>query len=278
MAAKRSPRPARGRGFFSIDKERVRELARLIATRRPAGAADQERYLRAVLPHLLALPALAGRCSRAVAWSEAHCPALLADRGPKWVDGLAEAIQRRPRFRKADELARDLGVTLEERTTLGLRTIGAADRSKRQREADRKAKDRARKKAARAAAGATPRERSLAALKPWEAEGISRRTWERRRARNGAVSDAVSQKRPQQDPLRGSSSTGVDEFATRTGVEAGGRLRAPAFRASLVAGGGRGASSPLEAVPPVTFPFAPVIAAQALTGGRSRRLASGGAR
>jgi hypothetical protein len=42
-----------------------------------------------------------------------------------------------------------------------------------------------------AAAGGVPRAEYLACSfsrrKPWEAEGISRRTWERRRARGGAV-------------------------------------------------------------------------------------------
>ena len=32
--------------------------------------------------------------------------------------------------------------------------------------------------------GAKPREQSLSRTKPWEAEGISRRTWERRRDAN----------------------------------------------------------------------------------------------
>lgn len=87
---------------------------------------------------------------------------------------------------KADTLAWHYHITKEERRMIGLTTIGAVDHQKAARTRRRKERDRQRKAAARRAAGAKPRADYLAAsaerAKPWEAEGISRRTWYRRRA------------------------------------------------------------------------------------------------
>lgn len=87
-----------------------------------------------------------------------------------------------------DEVARRLGVTAAERRDLGLRTVGAIDatREERQEEArDRKRqRDRARAHHKRRAAGKMTRQeyesRSTAGIKPWEAMGVSRRTYYRR--------------------------------------------------------------------------------------------------
>jgi hypothetical protein len=90
---------------------------------------------------------------------------------------------------KADTLAKRLGVTNAERTALRFSTIGAADltradraKAKRKRKTDAE-RDRRRRK------GAVPRAQYLAnalsRTRPWETEGISRSTWERRR--RGAV-------------------------------------------------------------------------------------------
>lgn len=86
-----------------------------------------------------------------------------------------------------------LGVSAVERDNLDLRTIDAVDEprsARRARKADEKRKrDR---ETARAKRGRVPREiwlaARLSASKPWEAEGVSRRTWERRRARVAGVS------------------------------------------------------------------------------------------
>jgi hypothetical protein len=85
----------------------------------------------------------------------------------------------------ADKLAEMLGVTYAMRKRLGLTTIGANDFTKRQRNARRKQRrrerDMSRLEAKRRAKGAKPRADSAARTKPWEAEGISRRTWYRHR-------------------------------------------------------------------------------------------------
>src|SRR5262249_32163822 len=68
---------------------------------------------------------------------------------------------------RADSVARFLGVTYQQRTRLGLTTIGARDFSKRQRRKQRKHKDRMYKEAKRRAAGMRPQSQSLSATEPW---------------------------------------------------------------------------------------------------------------
>jgi hypothetical protein len=82
---------------------------------------------------------------------------------------------------RADALGRLLNLTDAERTRLRITTIGAIDVDKAEREKRRKARKRTKERERRAARGATSRSKSLTTTKPWLAEGISRRTWERRR-------------------------------------------------------------------------------------------------
>jgi hypothetical protein len=88
----------------------------------------------------------------------------------------------------ADSLARFLGVTYDQRQGLRLTTIGSTNVRKRARKELRKRADRLYQERKRRANGVRPRAEyeaiSLSKVKPWAAEGISRRTWERRRRRN----------------------------------------------------------------------------------------------
>ncbi|WP_152621176.1 hypothetical protein [Bradyrhizobium japonicum] len=86
---------------------------------------------------------------------------------------------------KADPLALALGLDDATRTRLKIRTIGAVDCTKTQRKACRRRKRILAARARRAAAGAKPRAQAAESLMPWVAEGISRRTWYRRRAKVG---------------------------------------------------------------------------------------------
>jgi hypothetical protein len=92
-----------------------------------------------------------------------------------------------PKCRTADALGRYLRLTDKMRTSLGITTIGSLDLSKRQRALRRKERSRARKEMKRRAAGQKSRVEFLATAKsqrqPWKAEGISRRTWYRRKGR-----------------------------------------------------------------------------------------------
>lgn len=223
----------------TISRLRLSQIRKLLEDRRGAGlagatlVAEEERCFRGALPSILEPSGRSIRPSLALSWAEHWTPALLAERGAAWIEELAAQHLARPRHLKADALGRLLELSDEERTRLRITTIGAIDKSKRKRTAERKEKDRERKRQARAAKGATPRDRSLSAVKPWEELGISRRTWERRRARGETISDAMTQKRPQQDTLRVSTLSPVDEFAS-TARRSGDRLkRAPASGSAL---------------------------------------------
>ena len=86
---------------------------------------------------------------------------------------------------KADAIAKELSLDDATRTRLKIRTIGAVDCGKAQRTTRRRRKRIAADRARRARAGARPHSQSAAATQPWLDEGISRRTWYRRRAKVG---------------------------------------------------------------------------------------------
>ena len=90
-----------------------------------------------------------------------------------------------PRAWGADRLAKHLALTYQQRTLLGITTIGACDFSKRQRKQQRKHKARMRKERMRRAGGVLARaeyEANSVAAKA-RAEGVSRMTIYRRRKR-----------------------------------------------------------------------------------------------
>ena len=90
-----------------------------------------------------------------------------------------EAITKRPKWLSDKEAGRRLGLTDEYRSARQFRTMWAQDATETPAER-RKRRNReymARKRAERRAA----RPKSISHIKPWESEGISRRTWYRRR-------------------------------------------------------------------------------------------------
>jgi hypothetical protein len=80
----------------------------------------------------------------------------------------------------ADNLARFLGVTYEQRQALHLTTIGSVNVGRRARKELRKRSDRLAKERLRRARGMRPQSTSLSATKPWRKEGMSRAAWYRR--------------------------------------------------------------------------------------------------
>jgi hypothetical protein len=96
---------------------------------------------------------------------------------------LATVLAKPLRFR-ADTLGARLGLREVERSRLRIRTIGAIDLTKAERLARRRDRKRVRRIGCRRAQGIRPRAvyeaTSASRTKPWEAQGISRRTWERR--------------------------------------------------------------------------------------------------
>jgi hypothetical protein len=90
------------------------------------------------------------------------------------------------RKRRADDVARALGINYQLRTLLDLRTIGACDISKAKRKAISDQKRAADKRWKREKAGAKPQAKSARRTKPWEAEGISQSTYYARKKRAAA--------------------------------------------------------------------------------------------
>jgi hypothetical protein len=97
---------------------------------------------------------------------------------------MVERVLANPLKFKADTAGKRIGLTAERRTRLKIRTIAAIDQTAAEREATRQARKRQAKRKQRRGQGAMPRaeyeQQSLSRAKPWEAEGISRRTWYRR--------------------------------------------------------------------------------------------------
>lgn len=176
------------RAQFSFTRLRINEIERLIDHRHGVIPAtdDADRYVWIVVQHMRELDAsdLHGDLAR---WCARWAPEMPADE----VEAIARRALRKAYRFTADELAIKLCVTDKERAALGLTTIGAIDRRKPQRELDRAQRKRERDKAKaerrRRKAGAVPRDefeaKSLAQIKPWLADGVSKRTWERRRKR-----------------------------------------------------------------------------------------------
>lgn len=165
---------------------RLHDLGRLLAARYggpllpndDSGRDDME----PVIHHMAALTQPARRCEH---WLDLWAPWLnRAESRSIITQGIASA-----RCWTADQLAWRYRVTKEERTLLGLSTIGAVDFGKAARTKRRKERDRMRKAVARRAAGKLPRKDyeagSLERAKPWEAEGISRASWFRRKDETG---------------------------------------------------------------------------------------------
>lgn len=144
--------------------------------------------IRLAVDHLASMPHPAKAIAR---WLQTWAPWLtIAEHQQIVADGIAQQ-----RNWKADALAWRLRLTKEERRMLGITTIGAIDEGKAARTKRRQQRDRERKALARKAAGSVPRRvyeaQSLEKQQPWLVEGISRRTWYRRRALAASDADAA---------------------------------------------------------------------------------------
>jgi hypothetical protein len=104
---------------------------------------------------------------------------------PAEAGDLVAMILKRPRKYRPATLRRLLRLTEDERDTLEITTIRAFDATDESMKANRQRKKREAKTAQRRSKGSVSREeyetKSTSRTKPWEAEGVSRRTWYRRR-------------------------------------------------------------------------------------------------
>lgn len=180
IARERRQRPV------SIVALRLAELNRLFTARYGAvlPADDSGRDDVMIVAHHLAW--CTGETSRRIAgWIALRAPWMRPDEMQKVI----EQATTKPRRWRADSLARRLNLAWTERQRLRITTIGATDVTKDKRTVRRavrkRIRDRLRAAARRRAAGCTPRSAfiatALTTLKPWAAEGVCRRTWERRR-------------------------------------------------------------------------------------------------
>lgn len=193
-----TPEPRRERrrkGDARFPLLRVRQLERIITDHHGARLPDDDDgrdFLRVVAHHLAQVDQ--HRIERwALKWLPEIAPdeleELIAQAGKGWRWG-------------ADELAHEIGLDDAMRKRLKVTTIGAIDCDKVQRARRRKRKRKAADRVRRAKAGAKPRAKSAENLMPWNAEGISRRTWYRRRAQELALNGTDARPANLSSPMR----------------------------------------------------------------------------
>ena len=173
----------RGRTPAPMAALRVAELTRLLVARYGEFLPDDDagRDDAALVCHHLARRSGGKAPQRIASWLEQRTPWMAADERA----ALADKVLANPLRWKADTLAARLRLTAAERARHSIRTIGAIDESAADRAEARRIKKQMGKQEARRTAGAIPRGEFEAAStqrqQPWQALGISRRTWYRRR-------------------------------------------------------------------------------------------------
>jgi hypothetical protein len=164
-----------------ITRIRLRELERIFSSRYgkflPHNAAGRDALVIAA-HHIVHMGPNAEQHIRA--WARLWTPWMAL----KHVVDLARTVIANPVKYKADTLGHRLQLSHEERQRLAITTIGAVGQNAEQRKRLRKHRRRAYDRLRRERKGAKTREEyeagSLTRTKPWEALGISRRTWYRR--------------------------------------------------------------------------------------------------
>ena len=160
---------------------RLREIERLISARyRPVLPPKEPVALNAAMASAHHIALLGGDVERHILdWLRLWAPWMAPEAASRIA---ARAIAQPVKF-SADMLAWRLRLTLAERASLGITTIGAVDFNKEQRQLARKVKRASADRERRRKAGAKSRdiyeEASLSRRRPWEELGISRASWYR---------------------------------------------------------------------------------------------------
>jgi hypothetical protein len=159
-------------GLFNA--KRRREILAHASHVGAADTADLGRWLIAWVWH--------NRNARDQIWSVMEAAKGLGCRLTEWEAAaiIDEASDTRRR-KSADNLARWLGLTYDDRRALGITTIGSVNVTRRVRQELRKFRDREAKARKRRASGARPQEQSLSRRQPWRDENMSRAQWYRKR-------------------------------------------------------------------------------------------------
>lgn len=160
---------------------RLNDLAKIFRARYGHVLPDDDAGRDDLMVAVHHLASLAHPRAHVTRWLELWAPWLtIAEHKQIIGDALAN-----PQRWKADALAWRLRLTAADRRMLGVTTIGAIDENKAARAKRRRMLDRQRKANARKANGAKPRKtfeaQGIESAMPWITEGISRRTWYRRR-------------------------------------------------------------------------------------------------
>lgn len=183
---------------YNRHQNRIREIEKLVKVRHGYGVPetdDADIYIEAVAYAYQAEMWAGGTdaSKRLLAWCSVWAP-WATTHAKGIINPILSKLNGRRQGLDQHRMGNMLRLTWAERQSLGLRTIAACDvepDEQKRRAKDIKCKnDRARKAAMRREQGAKKRDEWLASCKsqirPWEAEGISRRTWYRRRAKSAA--------------------------------------------------------------------------------------------
>jgi len=183
----------RKRGAFSVPVTRRGEIVRHA---KHVGAADTEDYWRWLVAWVWHNPTSKDQVGALMFASVRMGRGL----GTSEIDEILDQAKTIRRRCSADAVAKFLGVTYKQRQQLGITTIGSIDVGRPARTLLRKPRDRRCKEHKRRERGIRPLAQALSRTKPWEAEGMSRRTWYRRRGTT--ASTAIS-------PLKSGGGTGT---------------------------------------------------------------------
>jgi hypothetical protein len=166
----------RKRRPFPLDVRRI-HLAWLVVGRHKKLPRDDRgwTYIKVAAEHC---PYGPNRRDTLMEWLQSVCAPPWILRQVRQVDAILDRIS--PRRWSADALGKLLNVSDAERSMLRIYTIGSYDVPRAKRIKRREEKRRLAAQARRRDNGSKPREQSLSRTKPWEAEGVSRRTWYRR--------------------------------------------------------------------------------------------------
>lgn len=181
----------RDRPPVSIASVRIAELRRLLTARYGRALPDDDcgRDEALVMAHHIARRPGDHR-KLIAAWLSLWAPWMAAEQ----VHAMIITVTANPIRWRADKLAVRLHLTEAERRRLHITTIGAVDMTKQERARRRRERKRLRKQQLRREQGVKPRAdyeaKSISRNKPWQALGMSRRTWYRAGKPNAGTSPA----------------------------------------------------------------------------------------
>jgi hypothetical protein len=179
----------RGRGKIGMSTLRTSELDRLFTHRYRGNILPDDDAGRGDVRIMLhTLGRRSDPIQRIDSWLASRAPWFIGEERDKLID----AVMDNPLRWRADTLGKMLGLTTADRAMLKIRTIGPIDSTAGERREARRVANIERKRQIRRAAGKPLRadrmRNSVNSQAPWKAQGISERTWFRRRARARAVS------------------------------------------------------------------------------------------